>query len=97
MDQQQLAYRMFAERAGRDFLTGLHALPEFKPRPGVDLGRLRISVTLLGDGDPHLGFADMDPVNLGDLASIAVRRAEGLRTKHAQTTRPTLRLIGGTA
>lgn len=95
MDQQRLAYRMFAERAGRNFLTGLQALPEFKPRPGIDLGRLRVSVTLLGVDSLDLGFTDIDPVNLGDLADIATRRAAGLRTKHAQTSKPNLYVVGG--
>ncbi|MFF8910622.1 hypothetical protein [Streptomyces olivaceoviridis] len=96
MDQQRVAYRMVAERAGRKFLAGLSALPEFKPRPGVDLGILRVSVTVLGPDSPDLGFVDMDPVNLADLGEIAVRRAEGLHAKHARiAARHGLRVIGG--
>ena len=93
MDQTQDIYRQLAERAGRSFLTSLQALPEYKPRPGVDLGRLRVTVTVV-DG-PDLGSVDLDPVNLGDLADITARRAAGLRAKHAAAGRPNLHLVGG--
>ncbi|MFR9794260.1 hypothetical protein ACL07V_37495 [Streptomyces sp. MB22_4] len=94
MDQQRVAYQMVAERAGRRFLTGLSALPEFKPRPGVDLGIIRVSVTVVRPNSLDIGFVDMDPVNLADLGEIADRRAAGLRAKHAQS-KPALRLVGG--
>lgn len=98
MDQQQIAYQMVAERAGRTFLTGLNALPEFKPRPGVDLGIIRVSVTVVRPADLDVGFVDMDPINLADLGEIAARRAEGLHAKHARiAARHGLRVIGGGA
>jgi hypothetical protein len=88
-------YRQFAERAGRNFLDGLRALPEYKPRPGVDLGLLRVTVSVVDSG-LDLGSVELDPVNLGDLADITARRAEGLRAKHALLAgRPNLRLVGG--
>lgn len=93
MDATSDIYQQLAARAGRQLLTALADLPEFKPRPGVNLGQLRISVTVI-DG-PDLGSIDIDQVNAGDLADITARRAEGLRAKHAQTTRPALRLVGG--
>lgn len=98
MDATRDIYRQLAARAGRNFLTSLHALPVFKPRPGVDLGLLRVSVTVV-EGGLDLGLEDMDPVNLGDLAEIIARRAEGLRIKHAATAqaltgKPNLRLVG---
>jgi len=93
-------YRMLAERTGRQFITGLRALPEFKTPK--DIGRIRVTVTVVGD-DTAIGHVDMDPVNLGDLADIAARRAEGLRAKHSQPATTTvvpvgkthLRLVGG--
>ncbi|MFG2359403.1 hypothetical protein [Streptomyces sp. NPDC048521] len=85
-------YQMLAERTGRQFLHSLRVMPEFETPKNI--GRIRINAAIVGI-DLDLGFVDMDPVNLGDLASIAARRAEGLRIKHAQATRPTLRLIGG--
>ena len=93
MDATRDIYRQLAERTGHDFLDALQALPEYKPRPGVDLGRLRITVTVV-DG-PDVGSVDIDPVNIGDLANITARRAEGLRAKHAQNSKPNLRLVGG--
>ena len=94
MDATQDIYQQLAERAGRNFLTSLQALPEFKPRPGVDLGLLRVAVSVVVG--PDLGSVDLDPVNLGDLADITARRAEGLRAKHARlANRPNLRLVGG--
>jgi hypothetical protein len=97
-------YRMLAQRDGRRFLDALAALPEFKPRPGVDIGLLRVTVTVVGD-DTDLGHVDIDPVNVGDLAGITARRAEGLRAKHNRSaTAPAtvvpvgkthLRLVGG--
>lgn len=100
MDATRDIYQQLAARAGRAFLDGLRALPEFKPRPGVDLGLLRVTVTVV-DG-PYLDFADVDPVNLGDLAEITAQRAEGLRLKHARIAaapapagKPNLRLVGG--
>jgi hypothetical protein len=98
MDQTRDIYRQLAARTGRSFLTSLQALPVFKPRPGVDLGLLRVSVTVVDGLD--LGSVDIDPVNLGDLAEITARRAEGLRIKHATTApaaagKPNLRLVGG--
>lgn len=94
MDATRDIYRQIAERAGRNFLDALQALPEYKPRPGVDLGRLRITVTVV-DG-PDVGSVDIDPVNIGDLANLTARRAEGLRAKHARLAgRPNLRLVGG--
>lgn len=96
MDQTQDVYAQLAARAGRQFLTALAALPEYKPRPGITLGRLRVTVTVI-DG-PDLGSVDLDPVNLGDLADLTARRAEGLRAKHAQAApagKPALRLVGG--
>jgi hypothetical protein len=85
---QRLAY---AERTGRLFLDGLRALPEFKPAPGILLGHLRVSVSVV-DG-PDLEAVDIDPVNLSYLAEYTARRAAGLHAKHA--ARPALRLIGG--
>lgn len=85
-------YRQISERAGRRFLDALAALPECKPRPGVELGQLRITVSVVGE--PDLGSVDIDPVSLGDLANIVARRAEGLREKHARASRPTLRAVG---
>lgn len=92
MDQKRIAYQMLAQRTGNHFLDALRALPEFKTP--VDIGRLRVSVTI-PDAGLDLGFVDMDPVNLSDLADITARRAEGLRAKHATTSKPTLRLVGG--
>jgi hypothetical protein len=99
MDEQQLACRTAAEYASRTFLTGLQALPVFKPRPGVDLGTLRVSVTLLGHSDLDLGYVDMDPINLTSMGQIASRRGADLHAKQARlTARPSLRLlIGGGA
>ena len=86
-------YREYAEQAGRNFLASLQALPVYKPRPGVDLGLLRITVTLVDGRD--LGLADVDPVNLSDLAAITAWRAAGLRAKHARLAgKPNLRLVG---
>jgi hypothetical protein len=93
MDATRDIYRQLAARTGRNFLTSLQALPEFKTRPGLDIGLLRVSVTVVDGLD--LGSVDIDPVNLGDLAEITARRAEGLRAKHAQLTKPNLRLVGG--
>lgn len=85
-------YQQITERAGRRFLDALADLPEYKPRPGVELGHLHITVSVVGE--PDLGSVDIDPVNLGDLADIVARRAEGLREKHARASRPTLRAVG---
>jgi hypothetical protein len=100
MDATRDIYQQLAARAGHSFLDALRALPEFKPRPGVTLGLLRVSVTVV-DG-PDLGSVDMDPINLGDLAQITARRAEGLRLKHDPTTpapapfgKANLHLVGG--
>lgn len=102
MDATRDIYQQLAARAGRNFLASLKALPEFKPRPGVDLGLLRVTVTVV-DG-PDLDFVDVDPVNLGDLAEITAQRAEGLRLKHARIApvsapavvgKSHLRLVGG--
>jgi hypothetical protein len=97
MDETRDIYRQLAARTGRAFLTSLHALPVFKTRPGMDLGLLRVSVTVVDGLD--LGSVDIDPVNLGDLAEITARRAEGLRIKHAPATPAPagkhLRLVGG--
>jgi hypothetical protein len=100
MDATRDIYQQLAARAGHNFLDALRALPEFKPRRGVYLGVLRVAITVV-DG-PDLGFADTDPINLGDLADITARRAEGLHLKHASATpatapvgKPNLRLVGG--
>jgi len=95
MDHQRDIHRQLAKRAGLQFLAALDALPEFKPAPGIHLGRLRVTVTVIDSGK-KLEPVDMDPVSLSDLAEITLRRAEGLRAKHARlNARPALRLIGG--
>ncbi|MGV9278082.1 hypothetical protein [Streptomyces griseosporeus] len=94
MDGQRLAYRMLAERAGRNLLTSLQALPEFHtPQP---IGLLRVQVTLL-DGGIDLGYVDKDPVNISGLADVTARRAEDLRAKHARPAKPALRVLRGGA
>lgn len=93
MNQTRDVYQQLAARTGRNFLNGLRALPEFKPAPGIHLVGLQVTVTVV-DG-PDLGSVVMDPINLGDLADIAARRAEGLRAKHARLAgKPHLRLVG---
>ncbi|MFE0207019.1 hypothetical protein [Streptomyces sp. NPDC058985] len=89
-------HRQYAEQAGLAFLASLQALPVFKPAPGIDLGQLRITATLLTDGGLDLGYVDLDPINLRGVADATVVRGDDLRAKHARLTgRPALRLIGG--
>ena len=89
-------HREYAERAGITFLDSLHALPPFKPAPGIDLGQLRITATLLTDGGLSLGYVDLDPINLHGVANATVIRGDALRARHARLAgRPTLRLVGG--
>ncbi|AKZ60722.1 hypothetical protein SAM23877_p013 (plasmid) [Streptomyces ambofaciens ATCC 23877] len=93
-------HRQYAERSGIAFLDALRALPPFVPAPGIDLGQLRITATLLvPDHSLVLGHADLDPVNLRGLADATVFRGNALRTKHAHnpviTSRPKLHLLEG--
>lgn len=88
MDETRDVYQQLAARAGRRLLTALADLPEFRPRPGITLGRLRVSVTV-ADSGLDLGSVDLDSVNVDDLAELTARRAEGLRAKHARADRPT--------
>ncbi|MFF9287538.1 hypothetical protein [Streptomyces griseosporeus] len=90
MDELRIAYQAKAARVGRYFLSSLEATPAFQtPAP---IGLLRVSIAVV-DGKP-LGSAEIDPVNLGILAAITDRRAEGLHAKHG---RPALYLLGGGA
>lgn len=95
MDTQRDIYEQIAARAGRQFLTAIDALPEYKPRPGVPLAHLRITVEVV-EG-PELGSVVKDSVNVHDLADLIDRRAEGLHAKFATTqpTRPVLHLVAG--
>ncbi|WP_432185474.1 hypothetical protein [Streptomyces tendae] len=89
-------HRKYAEHAGVAFLDSLQALPVYKPAPGIDLGQLRITATLLTDGGLYLGYVDLDPINLRGVADATVVRGDALRAKHDRLAgRPALRLIGG--
>lgn len=88
-------YEQLAVRDGGRFLTAIEALPEYKPRSGVTLAHLRITVEVV-DG-PALGSVVKDSVNVHDLAGLIAARAEGLRAKFAtaQPARPALQLLAG--
>jgi hypothetical protein len=99
MDAQRDIHEQIAARNGRQLLAALKALPAYKPRPGIHLAHLRITVEVV-DG-PALGSVETDPVNVYDLADLVARRSEGLRAKFASTApatapvRPVLRVLGG--
>ena len=93
MSEQPDVYREYGEQAGRSLLASLQALPVDKPRPGVHLPLLRVQIAVV-EHTVDLGLADVDPVNLSDLAAITARRAAGLRAKHQLAGTPRLRLVG---
>ncbi|MCF0086698.1 MULTISPECIES: hypothetical protein [unclassified Streptomyces] len=95
MDTQRDIYQQLAIRDGRQLLTAIRALPDYKPRPGTALAHLRITVEVV-DG-PELGSVEKNSVNIHDLARLIARQAEGLRAKFATTApaRPALRVLGG--
>lgn len=88
-------YEQLAVRDGGRFLAAIGALPEYKPRSGVTLARLRVTVEVV-DG-PSLGSVVKDSVNVHDLADLIAARAEGLHAKFAatQSARPELHLVAG--
>jgi hypothetical protein len=100
MDTQRDIHQQIAARNGRQLLAALKALPEYKPRPGVHLAHLRITVEVV-DG-PELGSVEKNSVNVHDLARLIARQAEGLHAKLANAaltptvpSRPALRVLGG--